>query len=139
MSSQSGRFRRSILPAVLWSAVLAYSALIIMLSSRPAPERLRVEIPGFDKALHAAAFGVWAALFLGALASSRTRWSYRRLAVWTLAAAALFGASDEIHQAFVPGRSADVLDWAADVAGAAALLLGLAALCWRRMSRESAE
>lgn len=30
----------------------------------------------------------------------------------------LYGLSDEIHQQFVPGRSADVLDWFADILGA---------------------
>jgi len=29
----------------------------------------------------------------------------------------VFAASDEIHQAFVPGRETDVMDWLADVAG----------------------
>ena len=29
----------------------------------------------------------------------------------------VFAASDEIHQAFVPGRQTDVMDWLADVAG----------------------
>jgi VanZ family protein len=34
-----------------------------------------------------------------------------------VAAGSLYGVSDEIHQAFVPGRSSDVLDWMADTAG----------------------
>jgi VanZ family protein len=33
--------------------------------------------------------------------------------------AGLYGISDEIHQYFVPGRSADVMDVAADFVGAA--------------------
>jgi VanZ family protein len=33
--------------------------------------------------------------------------------------ASAFGASDEFHQAFVPGRTADVADWMADTLGAA--------------------
>jgi VanZ family protein len=37
---------------------------------------------------------------------------------------ALYGASDEFHQAFVPYRTPDILDWITDVAGAA---LGVAA------------
>ena len=32
----------------------------------------------------------------------------------------LYGATDEIHQMYVPGRSPDVLDWFADAAGVAA-------------------
>lgn len=30
----------------------------------------------------------------------------------------LYGASDEIHQYYVPNRSAEVLDWMADIIGA---------------------
>ncbi len=29
----------------------------------------------------------------------------------------LYGALDEVHQLFVPGRSCDIYDWLADVAG----------------------
>ena len=43
-----------------------------------------------------------------------------------MAAAFAYAVSDEWHQSFVPGRSADVLDWYADAAGA---LLGAGA-CW---------
>jgi VanZ family protein len=35
----------------------------------------------------------------------------------------LYGASDEVHQSFVPGRAADPLDWVADSAGAVAGVL----------------
>ena len=43
-----------------------------------------------------------------------------------LAIAALYGVSDEWHQSFVPGRSADIADWYADTLGSA-IALGA---CW---------
>jgi VanZ family protein len=43
-----------------------------------------------------------------------------------LAIASAYGVTDEWHQSFVAGRSADVLDWYSDSIGAA---LGLGA-CW---------
>jgi VanZ family protein len=49
-----------------------------------------------------------------------------RHAVSALALAAVYAASDELHQAFVPGRSAEVRDLYADVTGAG---VGIAA-CW---------
>jgi VanZ family protein len=38
---------------------------------------------------------------------------------------ALFGFSDEWHQFFVPGRHCDILDWYADMTGAAIAMLVL--------------
>lgn len=37
---------------------------------------------------------------------------------WALVLAAWFGALDEVHQAFVPGREAGITDWLFDLAGA---------------------
>lgn len=76
--------------------------------------------PPWDKLYHAGNFGVLAALLY--LATGRA-W----LAVLL---ASLYGVSDELHQAFVPGRSADPADWLADTAGALAAVL-LVRL-WRR-------
>jgi len=36
---------------------------------------------------------------------------------WAVVIGLVFAATDELHQAFVPGRSADVLDWCADALG----------------------
>jgi VanZ family protein len=47
-----------------------------------------------------------------------------RAGLLALAAASLYGVSDEWHQSFVPGRSCDVWDWVADTSGAA-LAIGL--------------
>jgi len=44
----------------------------------------------------------------------------------TIAAASLFGASDECHQSFTPGRQADVFDWLADTLGACLAVAGAA-------------
>jgi VanZ family protein len=41
-----------------------------------------------------------------------------------------FGALDEVHQGFVPGRSQDAMDWVADAAGAA-----LAVVLWPLLVR----
>ena len=47
-----------------------------------------------------------------------------RGAVLALITVSFFGATDEWHQSFVPGREADLLDWLADTSGAA-LAIGL--------------
>ena len=60
-----------------------------------------------------------------------------------VALTALWGAADELHQKFVPGRSSDVADFAADllgalVAAAAVLLLSRAPLVRRLLAPRAA-
>jgi len=101
---------------------------IFWLSSGPLPATGGIEIP--DKAAHFAAYAVlglllwWAAAPLGPGAA----------AALGVVAAALYGASDELHQRFVPGRTQDIADWAADLAGAAAAVI-LGALILRYRAR----
>lgn len=92
-------------PLLLWAAaVLTVGGLDLRDVSLPS---------GSDKAAHFAMYGVggvlaaWARRYRGGLAG---------LAGLTLVL--LTGAADELHQATVPGRSADVWDWVADAAGA---------------------
>ena len=95
-----------------WGAALAWAVLIFVLSSRPT-----VPVPmahGVDKVFHFAAY-----LVLG----SALAWGAARRGVlpWlAVLMGAAYGASDELHQLLVPGRSATLLDWLADVAGATA-------------------
>ncbi len=50
-----------------------------------------------------------------------------RAPMWLLfALLALYGATDEVHQSFVPGRDASIGDWLADLLGSG---LGLLAWC----------
>ena len=59
-------------------------------------------------------------------------WSWAD-ARWTVLVAALYAATDEFHQAFVPSRDASVVDVLLDTAGASLGVLWLWALaCWRQ-------
>ena len=92
-----------------WLPAAAWAGLIYWLSSLPtvpAPE-----VPYIDKVAHFGAYGVLGALL--AFAAHRSRVPLAAAVVLGV----LYGASDEIHQMYVPGRSADVLDWCADAAG----------------------
>lgn len=97
---------------------LFWAALTFWLSSSPDAQGAAGFIdltPPWDKLYHAGNFGVLAGLLY--LASGRVG-----LAV---ALASIYGAVDELHQAFVPGRSADAADWLADTLGAALAVLAL--------------
>lgn len=95
--------RLALLGAVAWAALLFLSSsgtgVSWILSRLP---------PGSDKFVHAAAYFVLGALL--ALGTGRPR-----LAFWLAVA---YGVSDEVHQAFVPGRYPDALDLVADAVGA---------------------
>lgn len=69
-----------------------------------------------DKLVHFIEYGVLGLLLVRAAYQSTVR---RRRNYWLcLLVAVLYGMSDEFHQIFVPHRTADVWDLAADTAGA---------------------
>jgi len=122
-------------------------ALLFGLSSQPI--WMPPGPPGNDKLIHFAAYFVlgvlcWFALETPASGSDsapdprppalRWRvlgWPPAEIRRWTLAAAigALYGASDEIHQLYVPGRFGDWGDFGADAMGA---IVGARLAAWRR-------
>jgi VanZ family protein len=105
-----------------------YSGLLFYLSHKPSVPHPPVAFPSRDKALHLVAYLVWGGLFASALWKSWPGLGRLPLCGITLLAGTLYGISDELHQSFIPERSADVWDLAADALGA---LLGgaLVALC----------
>lgn len=108
---------------LLWLPAVLYMAAIFMVSSvsDPGPPPGGVS----DKSLHMLSYSGLGVLLLLPLAKgmlSRVTW---RRALAAIALATLYGVSDEIHQAFVPGRSPEALDVAADAAGAG---IGVAAV-----------
>ena len=109
----------------------AYAGFIFFLSaqSNPLPD-LTVRV--WDKLLHATEYGGLAALLV--LGLDRVfRLGPLQLGAWAAGLASLYGATDEFHQAFVPHRSSDLADWAADTTGAAlaATVTVLALRRWR--------
>lgn len=108
---------------IAWLPVLVIAAAITWLSQQPQyPFGIQLPSP-FDKAAHASVFALLALAMELALAKTRPDLPLykRHLLVFFLVSAC--GALDEFHQAFVPGRDCDVLDWMADTCGGA---LGLA-------------
>jgi VanZ family protein len=131
---------RAARPLLRWASVAVYSGLIFFLSSQSDPHFGHHELlfDGVDKLEHLGAYGLWAFLFAAALRATRPGIRLWPLVLLTFLAGVLYGASDEVHQRFVPEREADLADLAADSAGA--LLGGLAysALAYRNRRRGSA-
>lgn len=104
-----------------WFGVIIWAGSITVLSSmRPDQLRDLSALTFWDKGEHFIAFAVGAANLALVLRWS-TVWPAARVALVSIVAISLFGALDEIHQLFTPGRSGgDVFDWTADILGAAA-------------------
>ena len=101
-----------------WAVVAGYMLALFLASAGPG-----VSLPpgrNWDKVLHAGAYAVMSALVIWAASRGRPRAATWRvlLLAWLICTA--YGASDEWHQLFVPGRQADVQDLFADSLGALA-------------------
>ncbi len=99
-----------------WLPLIAYCALIFILSSQPLPEKVPVFF-GVDKVMHAAA---WTVLGILCFRAFQSRWSQAKpsaIVALSVVASVLFGISDEFHQSFVPSRTADIRDLVFDFLG----------------------
>lgn len=105
-----------------WVPPLVWAAAILILTSVPVPD---LGSPRHaDKGVHFLVYGLLGLLVGRALlAESRGRAHFAGAAL----AVAAFGALDEWHQSFIPGRYSDMHDWVADVIGGAAALAVMAA------------
>lgn len=110
-----------------WGPVCAYATLIFSMSSLSHPEE---SLPGFvfnlsDKVVHGIEYAVLGMLCYRALRGGSVV-SWRQHAIpMAILLASLYGASDEIHQSFVPFRDSSWLDWVADTIGAAVGVLAI--------------
>lgn len=113
----------------------AYAITLVLATHYPKPEQLLGRYGHADKLLHVVAYFLLA-VFVATAVWGAGRWS-RRAAVVVAIALAGFGAIDEITQPLF-GRTADVLDWAADCAGISAgiLLVAITSSVWARGSRQ---
>jgi VanZ family protein len=101
-------------------AAFVWAVFLLTLTSWPKPPTVPIvsAIPNFDKVVHFVLYGVEAfLLYRAVLWPGRSRFSLGR--VLALAGAmAVWAVADETHQAWIPGRSMEGEDVAADVTGA---------------------
>lgn len=112
-----------------WLSAVAQATLIFVLSAQPDLHLADEPLLDFvlHKAGHVAVYAILAALVAWAMDLPRAKGS----PPWALSfvACLAYAATDELHQAFVPGRHASAVDIAIDMFG---VLLGLAAYAWIR-------
>lgn len=139
-------------PAVVWM-VLIFSASTDAMSnqhtSRFFEPFFRWLIPGisnetlqwlhllFRKGGHVTEYAVLGSLLWWALGASSAAWQARRRPVLALLLAALYAASDEFHQSFIPSRGAAVTDVLIDCTGAALALTAITLLAAIRSRRDA--
>jgi VanZ family protein len=107
----------------------AWAGVIFAASSIPGSD-----VPGrFGSLAHFAEYAIFGALLRLAL-STGTQPDEPSLGALSIASA--YGVTDEVHQAFVPMRTPDPVDWIIDSVGAMAGIGLMAAVLRRRARRE---
>jgi VanZ family protein len=110
------------LPPAVWAAGLFFASLL------PGSSIPTVEIPAYDKIVHAALYMGLGALCFRALQRTTTLRPFRA-ALLAAGIAAAYGVTDEVHQLWTPTRLADWRDALADAVGGllgSFLFLGIA-------------
>ena len=83
------------------------------------------------KLAHVGEYALLTAVLYYTLRPSAEHGWHARSGLLSILGSALYAASDELHQLYVPGRNASVCDWFIDMAG---VLLGIsAAYLWARL------
>lgn len=121
------RWLRAWLPAVLWMGGIF---ILSGQSSLPSLETSQWDLI-LKKTGHFVGFGILTWLYIRALGFHGAPLERR---IWlAVGMTALYAASDEFHQSFVPGRHPALTDWMIDMAGALAAALGM---CWLLSRRQ---
>jgi VanZ family protein len=112
------KFLKYHLPFILWIVI------IFTESSFPSTVYPEVPIVNIDKLVHIGIYGLLAALcYISLTHQEKYPFLLRNALIITIIFTALYGASDEFHQYFVPNRDCDFFDWLSDAAGAVIMAL----------------
>ena len=110
-------------------------ALIFYFSSLSKPHIPNVDWHLFDKLYHVLEYTVLGILVAHAFVNASFNIFRRAPWIFSFLFVILYGASDEWHQSFVPGRVVSILDWTADCLGG---FLGVVSMyLWCRFSKAS--
>jgi VanZ family protein len=102
--------------------ILTVTWMIVIFIGSSIPGYDVPELPAPDYILHAIEYAVFGGLFFwwrfyDSGNVSRNNSFIGKCLLITVSTGSLYGMIDEIHQAFIPGRSPDIKDWMADILG----------------------
>ncbi len=101
------------MPAIIWALILAF---LMLLPQESFPES---KLLSYDKLAHIGVFALFSGLLLfGALKTNFLGKTKTSLIAWSLTISIVYSAGLEFLQNFSPGRSTDLYDLIANVAGA---------------------
>lgn len=131
IDNRSQHFLRFQFPMVIWAG------LIFLASSIPSAKMPHIGILTYDKLIHGTVFFVFGLLLHRAFEPrpDQRHFPWLRLAI-VLFIVMVYGAMDEFHQSFVPGRSVDFFDFLADTIGGVTAVFVLIILSIRREYRK---
>jgi hypothetical protein len=116
---------------IYWGPVILWSFAIFIVSNRTVPKSSEFFWQDFvvKKLAHIFEYAVLSTLFYRALLNEGL--GKKNAGIWAIILTALYGASDEYHQSFIPGRQSTIRDIVIDSFGA-----GLAvSLIWTYLPR----
>jgi VanZ family protein len=116
-----------------WVPAVAWTVLIFCVSSIPGLAPIAFKFKYFDKFAHAIEYtGLGVFLTVAYYGSLSGRPQLRVVSLLAIATGLAIAVADEMYQLTVPGRVADLHDWAADAAG---VVIGGAAMvfCYSRV------
>ena len=101
---------------LVYIPLVVYWLILFTATTLPAE---RLPSVGFtDKVNHFIAYFILTALVnLTLIYQRKSRLLFEKAPIATIVICLFYGALDEVHQLFVPGRSAETLDWVADASG----------------------
>lgn len=99
--------------------VIIFSIAIFYFSHQSRPPDTLPKFEHSDKLMHFIAYFLYGLALQFSFSKIRKKSRYIFL---TILIGALYAASDEFHQSFIPGREADIFDWLADFLGIIASL-----------------
>lgn len=134
MKHRTGKKPASRTILVNQAPLIVYAGLIFVASSMSKLAPPDIGITFFDKIIHCFEYGLFYLLAFRAVNRPPIGLSHKAAYALAFGLTVVYGASDEFHQSFVPGRDADVLDLAADTCGAILAAAGYF-LLRRRLNR----